>query len=295
MVETKQGTLVIEKEVPREETDPLAPAEEKAATKAEEPREPEKMDEPKTRERRSNAELLNLIVQCGDNARDYAKQVVETELARDIFAQDWGMAKVFAMSGQFDDLKKLSRDQAIATAMAKIQLGRSWGVGAADSMRFVFFTNGKPSIETELFGKALQASGYQWDVAYDYDEKTKRCIGVTIFPQRWNANTGEFEPILMKRRTKEGGWEKVQLEVSFTKEDADGAKIWEGGKQIPLSQKWNFQSWPEDMYFWRALSRFRRRHAPNVLAGAMLRDEAQDTQPEPTPAKPLFEKKEAAA
>lgn len=291
--DTKQGTLVIEKELPPETAtpDPLAPAKVESDVKTDST---VKMEEPQTRERRSNAELLNLIVACGENAREYAKQVVETELARDIFAQDWGMAKVFSMSGQFDDLKKLNEKQAVATAMAKIQLGRSWGVGAADSMRFVYFTNGKPAIETELFGKALQASGYEWDVAYDYDPTSKRCIGVTIFPQRRNPQ-GEFEPIMMKRRSKDGlTWEQVQLEVSFTKADADGAKIWENGKQISLSQKWNFLSWPEDMYFWRALSRFRRRHAPNVLAGAMLREEAQEAQ-EPPPARPLFRKEEDAA
>ena len=72
--------------------------------------------------------------------------------------------------------------------------------------------------------------------------------------------------------------------------------IWEKGKQIKLSDKWNFQSWTEDMYFWRALSKFRRRHAPNVLRGAITREEAEEIRPAGLPQPPpraLFERAES--
>ena len=42
------------------------------------------------------------------------------------------------------------------------------------------------------------------------------------------------------------------VSVAFTEADADQAMIWEKGKQIPLSQKWNFVSWARDMYYWKA-------------------------------------------
>ena len=141
-----QGVLAIDKEPG---ADPLAAKPEEPT--AETPQQPAKLEDPeptaKPRERRSNAELLNLIVECGENARDYAKQIVEVELARDIFDADWKMARIFAMSGEFSDLKKQDTQAAVATAMAKIQLGRSWGIDAASAMRFIFFTNGKPGIE----------------------------------------------------------------------------------------------------------------------------------------------------
>jgi hypothetical protein len=55
--------------------------------------------------------------------------------------------------------------------------------------------------------------------------------------------------------------------------------IWEKGKQIPLSEKWNFKAWPRDMYYWRAIGRVKKYHAPHVLRGASLREEALETMP----------------
>ena len=245
--------------------------------------------------KRTNAELLELIIAAGENAQSYAKQVVEGELAKDAFNQDQRLAKIFATSGVFADIKGTTELQAIATAMTKIQLGRSWGMSPADAMQFIYFTNGRPAVMTEAFAAKLKEAGYDWDTAFhwavDKDRKTRRCVGCTILPKRWNPETKRYEQMMAKERSDSGALQDVQLEVSFTKEDADGAMIWEKGKQIKLSEKWNFQSWSEDMYFWRALSRFRRRYAPNVLSGATTREEAEEvgTPQNATPA-PLFQK-----
>ena len=67
---------------------------------------------------------------------------------------------------------------------------------------------------------------------------------------------------------KEGAVIMRPVAVEFTKKDADAAKIYENGQQVPLSAKWNFVSWPEDMYFWRCIGRLKKRHAANVLRGA---------------------------
>lgn len=240
--------------------------------------------------RTNNAELLDLIIQAGENSQGYAKQIVESELARDAFNQDQRLAKVFAVSGVFSDIKGTTETQAIATAMTKIQLGRSWGVNPADAMQFIYFTNGRPAVMNELFAAKLKDAGYDWDTAFHY-EKTggkKKCIGCTLLPKRWNPETRKYEPMMAKTLTDSGTYQDVQLEVSFTKEDADNAMIWEKGKQIKLSEKWNFQSWAEDMYFWRTLGRFRRRYAPNVLSGAVPKDEAEDYTPAPSAPAPLF-------
>lgn len=227
--------------------------------------------------RRSNTELLDLIVKAGDRSQQFATAVVEAELDRDLFDQDQRLANVFAVCGDFADLKSKTPRQAIATAMAKIQLGRAWGINPADSMQFLYFTNGRPALMTELFGARLQDAGYDWDVGYEYDKG--KCVGCTIFPKRLDKRTGKVEPMMRKVKSDSGSWSDAPLEVSFTKVDADAAMIWEKGKQIKLSEKWNFQSWSEDMYFWRALARFRRRHVPNVLSGAISREEAEEIQP----------------
>lgn len=240
--------------------------------------------------KRTNAELLDLIIQAGESSQAYAKQIVESELARDAFNQDQRLAKVFAVSGVFADLKTATEMQAIATAMTKIQLGRSWGVNAADAMQFIYFTNGRPAVMNELFASKLKDAGYDWDTAFHYEKVggKKKCIGCTLLPKKLNRETGRYEPMMAKVATDSGAFQDVPLEVSFTKDDADNAMIWEKGKQIKLSDKWNFQSWAEDMYFWRALGRFRRRYVANVLSGAVPKEEIEDYAPAPAAPAPLF-------
>lgn len=242
--------------------------------------------------KRTNAELLDLIIQAGDNSQGYAKQIVESELLRDQFVQDQRLAKVFAASGVFSDIKGTTEIQAVATAMTKIQLGRSWGVSPADAMQFIYFTNGRPAVMGELFAAKLKDAGYDWDTAFHYvtepGKKSRKCIGCTLLPKKWNPEKKQYEPMMSKTVTDSGTYVDAPLEVHFTKEDADSAMIWEKNRQIKLSEKWNFQSWAEDMYFWRALGRFRRRYATNVLKGAVSKEEAEDYTPAPSAPAPLF-------
>ena len=255
---------------------------------------------PPERRTRTNKELLDFIVETGESGRDYARQVVQQEIAKDLFDQDWRLARVFAESNVFEDIKNISPQQAIATAMAKIQLGRNWNIEPADAMQFIYFTNGRPAVMTELFAARLKLAGYEWDFAHDYEEskdpkvRRRKCIGCTIFPKKWNPKTGKFEPLTMKRRTDSGAFEEVPLEVSFDIGDAEGAMIHEKGGMKKLSEKWNYQSWGEDMYTWRAIAKFRRRYAPQILTGALLPFEAAEAdsleaRPEPRPADGTFE------
>lgn len=237
---------------------------------------------PPERKTRTNRELLDFIVETGDSGQEYARQVVQQEIAKDIFDQDWRLARVFAESNVFEDIKNISPQQAIATAMAKIQLGRNWNIEPADAMQFIYFTNGRPAVMTELFAARLKMAGYDWDFAHDYEEskdpkiRRRKCIGCTIFPKKWDPKTGKFEPLTMKRRTDSGAFEEVPLEVSFDIGDAEGAMIHEKGGMKKLSEKWNYQSWGEDMYTWRAIAKFRRRYAPHILSGALMPFEAAE-------------------
>lgn len=254
------------------------------------------LETPKPRAPKSNRELLDLIIESGDNSKGYAQQVVEAELLRDQFDQDQRLARVFAESNIFADIKGTTERQMIAVAMTKIQLGRSWNLTPADSMQFIYFTNGRPAVMTELYASKLKEAGYDWEAAYEYEavpgaagtRKRRKCIGCTIFPRRWNPSTQKYDALNQKEYTDTGTLIDVQMAVSFTRDDADGAMIWEKGKQIKLSEKWNFQSWPEDMYFWRALSKFRRRYAPEVLRGAITREEAAEIAPAFSVSRPLF-------
>lgn len=214
-----------------------------------------------------------------DNERRtlWINSLVEAEVARQNYAQDRALAREFAICGQFDDIKGATMEQAVATAMVKIQLGRAWGFNAADSIRYIYFTNGKPAVENEIVASKLQQAGYDWDV--EFLEETvqhkgkpwQKCVGCRLWLKRMNAQK-RYEPMLDRAGQ--------PISVSFTEGDADHAMIHEKGQKIPLSQKWNFVSWARDMYYWRTIGRVKKYHAPHVLRGAMLREEALEVLPE---------------
>lgn len=224
--------------------------------------------------RRELATLLDKVIENGV-ADNYARQMIDAEIARDLFDQDYRLARVFAESGEFDDLNKKTSDQAIATAMSKIRMGRSWNLNEADSMQFVFFNNGRPAIMNECYAGKIREAGYDWDIDWMKTEATankrQAVIGCRLWLKKYDAQAHDFVPVLDRNGQ--------QVSEEFTKDDADQAMIWEKGKQIKLSDKWNFQSWARDMYFWRALTRLRRFHLTHILRGAVIQEEAQDFAP----------------
>lgn len=205
--------------------------------------------------------------------------LAELEIARQHYSHDLAQAKQFVVSGKFDDLKGITVEEAVGTAMVKIQLGRSWGFNTADAMRYIYFVNGKPSIENEIVAAKLQQAGYDWDI--EWQEETvehkgkpwQKCTGCTLWLKKWNPEQRQYTALL-NRQGKE-------ISVSFTEADADHAMVYQFDKeakrsvQIPLSQKAMFQSWARDMYYWKAIARVKKYHAPHVLRGVLVREEAQ--------------------
>jgi hypothetical protein len=208
---------------------------------------------------------------------NWVKALVEAEVARQNFSYDQTMARQFAASHQFDDLRNLTAEQAVATAMVKIQLGRAWGFNAADSVRYIYFVNGKPAVENEMVATKLQQAGYFWDVEWmveTVEHKGKpwqKCVGCRLWPKTYSEDDKQFHPLVDRKGQ--------PVSVEFTEADADHAMVWDHNKTIPLSQKPNYQSWASDMYYWRAISRLKKYYAPHVLRGAMRREEALEIIP----------------
>ena len=246
---------------------------EKAKEKAVPPADPVKDIKPSEQQvvtTRPMLEVLGILSKDADLAKIYAREVVQQEVARALYDQDGRLARVFAMSGYFDDINGSTLEQALSQAMTKIQLGRSWQMQPADAMQHVYFTNGKPNVQNEFLAARMRDYGLDWDIEWFRSDKGI-CIGCSLWMKRRNPATGLYEPIMER----ENG-QSSQARVTFTKKDADEAMIWEKGKQIRLSEKWNYKSWPEDMYYWRCVARARRRYATNVLTGALTRDEADE-------------------
>lgn len=217
-------------------------------------------------------EMLTILKDTGDSGlfQAFARDIVEREVAVALFAQDSRLARVFSMSGAFDGIGE--GDRGVAMAMTKIQLGRSWNMAPADSMESVFFINGRPSVATKHLAAKMHDAGIAWDI--EWLEENDTCTGCRLHLKRWDPATNSYLPI----KELVNGVERRAV-VSFTKKDADQAQINEKGKTISLSDKWNFKSWPSDMYFARCVSRVRTRYAPNILSGVLTKEEAEDSSP----------------
>ncbi len=151
------------------------------------------------------------------------------------------MAKLFVMSGCFSDIKGQSEAQAIAQAMVKIELGRSMGFGAAESMKGIDLIQGRPAIAAELRAARMAANGYKWR----FEEQSEKRVAILLFDR--GQPLGNIE---------------------WTIEEA---------QRMGLTGKDNWKKSPSDMLWARCISRAQRRFAPHVLSVNILtREEAMD-------------------
>lgn len=215
-------------------------------------------------------EMLTTLKEMNDPDlfKSFAKDIIEREVAAARFGQDAQLARVFASSGAFDGIN--GTEQGVSLAMTKIQLGRSWNMETADAMKSVFFINGRPSVEAVYLGAQMKNAGLDWDIEWD-EAPDGTCTGCHLHLKRWNAETKKHDAVMGMVN----GAPK-QAVVSFTKKNADNAWVYESGKKIRLSEKFNYQSWGEDMYYARCVGRVRTRYMPNVLSGVLTREEAED-------------------
>lgn len=152
-----------------------------------------------------------------------------------LFVTQQRMAKLFALSGCFADVKGQSEEQAIAKAYVKIALGASMGFSPAESMSGIDLIQGKPAIGAHLRATRMRAAGYRWTI----DKLDATGCELTIY--RGDEQLGR---------------------VVFTMADA---------KRMGLAGKDNWTKQPEDMLFARTITRAQRRYAPEAL-GAYVMD-----------------------
>jgi len=218
---------------------------------------------------RAIVDLIKVLATHPEHA-DYLRQLVAAETQRDAFDQDYRTAKVFALSGRFDDIKGSTPEQAVATAMAKIRIGREWGMNDSDSIAFIYFVNGRPAVMTEIMATKIQQAGFHWDIEWHtrdelYKGKTlPRCVGCTLWLKQLSRETNRYEPVLDRKGD--------PVSASFTEMDAEAGK---------LLDKAVWKAYSQDMYFWRALSRLRKYHLTSVMRGAVQMELAGDDLPAP--------------
>lgn len=222
--------------------------------------------------------LLDIIVDEQDR-----KALVKQELNRLTYNNNWRLAEVFAAAGYFESNGYNTPPMSAAQAMAKIEVGESWGLNPADSIRFVYIIGGKPAIEEAVFAARLFEAGWSWDIQW-IGGQGAGCKGCRLFAERngkpvmkpvRDDATGEI------KRDEKGEPILRQTFAEFTEEQAAQIKVWQKQSQVSLLNKsgpWS-DGRRSNMYYWRAVSQFRRWFAPNVIAGALTRDEANDIGP----------------
>jgi len=228
--------------------------------------------------------LLAMLPHVDDPAlkRDLIATAGRYQINRLNYAEDLRLARMLYQSGQFNELKKLTPDQGVALALAKLQFGRQQALSQMQSMRCVVFISGRPTFENSVVAEKLADAGYGWDVEFAYADgvKTKsqqdrpgqECVSCTVWLKKYNPTTREYEPMLDRH--------KNQISETFGKAEADSIDIYEDGKTIKLSQKFNYKSWAKDMFYWRCIARIKKFYAPNVMRGSVpMYVEALDAPP----------------
>jgi hypothetical protein len=221
----------------------------------------------------------------------FLKALLDAEMEVQSFDLDQRYARVFALSGKFDDLKGQTSEQSLAIAMSKVLMGRSWGLTRADSIKYVFWVNGKPSFENDIVAKKLRAAGIAWDPEFEFEEnppkgKPPKCISCVLWIKEWDELTKRYKPKL-DRKGKE-------VSVSFTAAEAANIEVYDRNKpnnKGKLIEKDTYQNWAQEMFYWRSIGRLRKFHYPEVLEGGRMREEAGDVAfdeqlPEIAPAPP---------
>lgn len=144
-------------------------------------------------------------------------------------AQD--LAKVFVMSGFFKDTTQLSQ------GIVKVMYGQELGLSPMVAMTQIDVVEGRPAPSAALVLALIEKHD---DYDYEVEEATPEAARIAFY------------------RITPDGERVLRGKASFTIEDA---------KRAGLASRKNWQSYPEDMLFNRAVTRGARRYCPGLFQG----------------------------
>jgi hypothetical protein len=164
------------------------------------------------------------------------------------------LAKTIAGSGCF------GRDVNPYVAAVKILAGNEIGIGPVEAMRGLHVFDGKIELGSAVMASKIKSSG-----AYDYEVAKCDDEGTILECFEKSHRTGEWRPL---------------PKIVFALEEARKAGL--------LNKKGPWQTYPADMCFARALSRFFRRYCPHLAGGAVYAEGevSVDLEPAPKPPRP---------
>lgn len=216
------------------------------------------------------------------------------------FDLDVRFAKAFATSGLFG-LRGKSRapvpiGQATAAAFVRIQVGKSLGFDAAQSMMGISIVQDKPVVEYRILAARCKALGYGWEAYFTHGGTPQRCTGCRLFllkngvPMIRTKRDDAGNPIQKKDRegklvfdqSGDPVYEAEQVSVAFTEADAKRItqETWRDNKKVKVSlwEKDTYQNYGENMFFARAFHNAQRFHMSEAINGAVFVKESMEAE-----------------
>ncbi len=178
--------------------------------------------------------------------------VAQHVLSDDEMRRTWRVSSALAASGMFKDAKQAEQ------AFAKILIGRDLGISATQSLMTIDIVFGAIQLRGVLLAKFVRQSR---DYEYKVLERTnQKCVLLMLgFP------SNEAGDELVRHR---GQWWEVLSREEFTIGDAQTAGL--------VKKDSNWQKYPKNMCFWRALSNGVKFEAPDLLGGVPVYTEADE-------------------
>lgn len=188
------------------------------------------------------------------------------------------MAKALAHSGTFKDIGKDDWSK----ALARILLGADLGMSPTQALMGIDIVKGNPQIRGVALGRMVRQSAKRPTAtgeSYDY----------AVLDRGFEPGA-EYAVVALYRRDEDGQWPRVEDEAGETFPTAVGPVTIAQGKKLPafveafkLDQALKrklvktdsaWESQPEVMCVWRALSQIVRFEAPDVIGGMPVYTEA---------------------
>ncbi len=163
-----------------------------------------------------------------------------------------GLAKAFAASGMFSDIKQISQ------AIVKIQAGRELGLPPVYSMQNINMIRNRLTSSANTLALLVKKSG-----RYDY---------------RIRENSDKICTVAFYEKDENGRFAEVGTS-SFTMEDAKRADL------IKPDSGW--AKYPRAMLFSRAISQGARMYAPDAIGGVYTDEEIRSIPPRPNDTLPV--------
>jgi hypothetical protein len=178
--------------------------------------------------------LVDQMLAAGDNA-EIKQYVADEDLSRKI-----------AGSAYYSDLTNS------AQAMVKIQLGRDLDIKPMVAIQSISVANNKVSISAELQAAMLKRAGYSWRFIQNDLDGTEIAVYFQGKPIMDLNPDGTDRPATVR-------WDRT---------DSERARLLEprGASKMPSVH----ELYPKDMCYWRCITRFMRKYAPEVSKGMTL-------------------------